>query len=83
MDKAVGEAVSWWLLTAEAGVCPQGSSCGICGRQESTGTSIFIILGFFTCQSSFHGFSVFTDLTPEGWTMVPLKASVLYLSPTI
>jgi hypothetical protein len=35
---AIAQAVSHWLLTTDAQVQDQGSSCGMCGKQNGTKT---------------------------------------------
>jgi hypothetical protein len=53
-DRAAAQAVSCWLLTAEARVRCQGSLCGICGWQSGTETEIFLRVLRFALLVSFH-----------------------------
>jgi hypothetical protein len=43
---AITQAVICWFLNMEAQVFYQGSLCGICGGQSSTGTGISLSFGF-------------------------------------
>jgi hypothetical protein len=46
----MGQVISFWPLTAEAGVRARVSPCGICGVQSRTGTSFSASFSVFTCQ---------------------------------
>ena len=52
MGRAMAQAVSRWLPTAEARVRSRVNPCGICGGQIGTGTDIFPRTSVFPRQ--FH-----------------------------
>jgi hypothetical protein len=49
-DRAVFQAVSRRLLTAEARIRAEVSPCGICGGQSATGTGFSPMNSVFHCQ---------------------------------
>jgi hypothetical protein len=64
------------LLTAEARVCAQDNSCGICGGEKWHWNSFLSELIGFPLSVPFHRCSIFTPVSSGSLTMGPLAAVV-------